>query len=110
MAFIKRKNEKNLTDLVGNVNQTITDDVSNQSVKFTNNVEIKNYREDAIRTLNILEKKGINIYDTNRFGGMYLKSKENESIKIAKIFEEKDTQNTGKSKQLNLTELLNIFN
>lgn len=37
--------------------------------------EIKTFRDQAIHVLNILDSKGINIYDENRKPGMYLRDK-----------------------------------
>ena len=67
MAFKKRDNQ-NILNNTENDNNIIE-----ENIKFSNNEEVKNYREDAIRTIEILEKKGINIYEENRYAGMYLK-------------------------------------
>ena len=40
------------------------------------NIEIKTYKQEAIEVLNILEQSGVDIYDPNRKGGMYLKRKD----------------------------------
>lgn len=82
MAFIKRDNQDNINKNVEESKQKVDD-----SSKFKHNPEeIKNYREDAIRTLNILEEKGINIYDESRYGGMYLKQNQTNERKLDKIF------------------------
>lgn len=41
-------------------------------------IEIKTFRDEVFETLEVLEKQGTNIYDTNRFGGMYLKQKKSD--------------------------------
>ena len=82
MAFRKRDNQDNIDKNLEESKQKVDD-----STKFRHNPEeIKNYREDAIRTLNILEKKGINIYDESRYGGMYLRQNQTNERKLDKIF------------------------
>ena len=82
MAFIKRDNQDNIDKNLEESKQKVND-----STKFKHNPEeIKNYREDAIRTLNILEEKGINIYDESRYGGMYLRQNQTNERKLDKIF------------------------
>lgn len=80
MAFKKRDNQNILNNTENN------EKVENESIKFSNNEEVKNYREDAIRTIEILEKKGINIYDENRYAGMYLKKEITDFHRLDKIF------------------------
>lgn len=90
MAFIKRDNQDNIDKNLEESKQKVDD-----STKFKHNPEeIKNYREDAIRTLNILEEKGINIYDESRYGGMYLRQNQTNERKLDKIF------NTTEEKEL----------
>lgn len=81
MAFKKRDNQ-NILNNTENDNSNIIDEFT----KFSNNEEVKNYREDAIRTIEILEKKGINIYDENRYAGMYLKKEITDFNRLDKIF------------------------
>lgn len=80
MAFKKRDNQ-NILNNTENDNNIIE-----ENIKFSNNEEVKNYREDAIRTIEILEKKGINIYDENRYAGMYLKKEITDFHRLDKIF------------------------
>lgn len=82
MAFKKRDNQ-NILNNTENDNNNIIDE---NETKFQNNEEVKNYREDAIRTIEILEKKGINIYDENRYAGMYLKKEITDFHRLDKIF------------------------
>lgn len=84
MAFKKRDNQNILNN---------TENVENESIKFSNNEEVKNYREDAIRTIEILEKKGINIYDENRYAGMYLKKEITDFHRLDKIFGTEENKN-----------------
>ena len=79
MAFKKRDNQ-NILNNTENDNNIIE-----ENIKFSNNEEVKNYREDAIRTIEILEKKGINIYDENRYAGMYLKKEITDFHRLDKI-------------------------
>ena len=81
MAFKKRDNQNILNNTENNSSNII-----DESTKFSNNEEVKNYREDAIRTIEILEKKGINIYDENRYAGMYLKKEITNFNRLDKIF------------------------
>ena len=82
MAFKKRDNQNILNNTENNDSNNIID----ENIKFSNNEEVKNYREDAIRTIEILEKKGINIYDENRYAGMYLKKEITDFHRLDKIF------------------------
>lgn len=82
MAFKKRDNQ-NILNNTENDNNNI---INENETKFQNNEEVKNYREDAIRTIEILEKKGINIYDKNRYAGMYLKKEITDFHRLDKIF------------------------
>lgn len=81
MAFKKRDNQNIL-----NNTENDNENVINETTKFSNDEEVKNYREDAIRTIEILEKKGINIYDENRYAGMYLKKEITDFHRLDKIF------------------------
>lgn len=81
MAFKKRDNQNILNNTENNSSNII-----DESTKFSNNEEVKNYRENAIRTIEILENKGINIYDENRYAGMYLKKEITDFNRLDKIF------------------------
>lgn len=83
MAFKKRDNQNILNNTENDNSNNIIDE---NETKFQNNEEVKNYREDAIRTIEILEKKGINIYDENRYAGMYLKKEITDFHRLDKIF------------------------
>ena len=83
MAFKKRDNQNILNNTENDNSNNIIDE---NETKFQNNEEVKNYREDEIRTIEILEKKGINIYDENRYAGMYLKKEITDFHRLDKIF------------------------
>lgn len=67
----------------------------------------KTYREEAIYIINLLKSQGIDIYDKNRYGGMYLHG--NNSAKISQIFDVKDNVEK-KENNLSQSELSKIFN
>lgn len=69
MAFVPR-NKDNGIERVADAGLS-----ENTSKKQTNYIipDEKSFKEQAIKVLNILESKGINIYDENRTPGMYLK-------------------------------------
>ena len=78
---------------------------------FNNRKEFKTYKDEAIEVLNILEQSGINIYDENNYGGMYLKRKASENIPkpLEKLFQE--TKNIPKNEEdINLNNLIQFFN
>lgn len=84
MAFISRKNIESIkTDIAISKNESkvIRNSESIQS-DIKNQVKAKTYLEMTIETLNILESKGINIYDKNRFGGMYLANSNKNKYQI----------------------------
>ena len=51
--------------------------------------EIRNFREQAIKVLNILDSQGINIYDSSRRPDMYIRKRLNKEsdVKIKRISE-----------------------
>lgn len=53
--------------------------------KFTD-VEVKSYRDEAIEVLTILEKKGIDLYAEDRYGGMELRQNKAKRNGINEIF------------------------
>lgn len=57
--------------------------------------EFKSYREEAIYVINLLKKQGVDIYDPNRYGGMYLKK---HNSKISNIF---NKEKTDSNKEIN---------
>lgn len=85
MAFIKREHKNNENGFVTDIESVTKPNIISDNEKF--NIKSKTYLEDAIDTLNILDKKGIDIYDESRYGGMYLNGKNKSEIKnIEKIF------------------------
>jgi hypothetical protein len=61
--------------------------------------EFQTYEEEAIYVLDLLKKQGVDIYDPNRTGGMYLKKK---SSKFNSIFKGK---NNKESEEINNNEI-----
>lgn len=84
MAFVSKKRTNSIKDIGDSQNKGIevgsvdggkqNKDNSVQAPKY-NIGEIKTFRDQAIQVLNILEAKGIDIYDETRTPGMYLRSK-----------------------------------
>lgn len=82
--------------------------------------EIRTFRDQAIRVLNELEKEGINIYDTNRKPGMYLKKRweryygvvpsETEEKLINHIFKENSSEEKSNSEDELPEGLKKLFN
>lgn len=73
MAFKPRRNKDNGIEKVAKTDLT---DFPNRTKEKPNSYSIpedRNWRDQAIKALNILESKGINIYDTSRTPGMYLR-------------------------------------
>lgn len=55
--------------------------------------EKKTFREQAIEVINILESKGIDIYDKNRTPGMYLKQQNKANKNLIKFLGGNNNQN-----------------
>lgn len=72
--------------------------------------EFKTYKEEAIYVINLLKKQGVDIYDPNRYGGMYLKK---HNSKISNIFNEEKTDSNkeinNKENQFDKNELSKFF-
>ena len=105
MGFVPRKNKNINTDLDVNVVNYLE---QNKKVEISSFDETEtNWKQQAIKVLNILEKDGINIYDENRTPGMYLKNNNNKNIspKIINILGE-NTQ-TNKETDSNISK--NLF-
>lgn len=88
------------------------DVIVSEPPKYTD-MQLKSFREQAIMVLNILDEKGINIYDNNRYGGMYLHGNRNanqEQSLIQKIkMQEKPVGNHEESEEKAPNNLLNLF-
>jgi hypothetical protein len=56
-----------------------------ESPKFGSS-KSKTWREEVFEVLDILEKEGINIYDENNHGGMYLNQQTKVPTKLKQIF------------------------
>jgi hypothetical protein len=56
--------------------------------------QLKTFKQQSCEVLDILEKNGINIYDEDRYGGMYLTHNKNKiSNNIKKYFHTKNEDN-----------------
>ena len=74
--------------------------------------EVTTYEELTIKVLDILERDGINIYDENRHGGMYLKTKHSNAEKIFQsVISEKNNQTIQPSENKKQTsqDIINFF-
>lgn len=61
--------------------------------------EIQSFKDQAIQVLNILESKGINIYDESRTPGMYLRPKKTERDNIINILSGRKSDSLGQHQQ-----------
>lgn len=95
MAFKKRQNiEQESVSKNGIFIKSGSDehsDSTSKSSKKESLPEFVDYRQEAIHTLNLLEKKGINIYDETRTPGMYLNGNKSPSKKIANFLGSSDS-------------------
>ena len=118
MAIIPRKNKKNIvfeessTEISSNLETSEKKHQSKSSKDLLSN-KGKSYNEMTIEVLEILEKKGIDIYDKNRMPGMYLKGNEKlrEQILLKKLSDDnnefEDFREDNSSNTVN--NLLNFF-
>lgn len=77
-------------------------------VSVYNKKVFKNYRDQAIEVLNILDSQGINIYSEDNFGGMYLKQNKSDKLlsKINGLFKTEEKEESTIDNEL----LSNFFN
>ena len=100
----ERKNKKIINDEPDS-RKVRTIEIEDENIKQPKNIdpnlrkEFKSYEEEAIYVVNLLKNQGVDIYDPNRYGGMYLKKK---SSKVKSIFNEK---NNKKSSDINNEEI-----
>lgn len=109
MAFILRKKIMGLKKVA---NAGLSEDSSKKQPKYIVPDE-KSFKEQAIKVLNILESRGINIYDENRTPGMYLNRdvKTSNSKKITEFLgglSEQNNQHQQPTEKLEISS--NIFN
>lgn len=89
MVFVNRKHkiEKEVSESISETNNSN----ENQEIKPPVHTEsqIRNFREQAIQVLNILESQGIDIYDPSRRPDMYIKKRMGQlnDTKIKRITE-----------------------
>lgn len=72
--------------------------------------DFKTYHEEACYVLDLLESKGVNIYEEGRTGGMYLKQRGN--AKLGHLFEKNNSDNDeiNNNNKINSETLSLIFN
>lgn len=100
--MIKRRNKE--------VEQIIESDSEDKNSESLFNIQRKTYEEQVVKVLDILEKKGINIYDTNRHGGMYLKNPKKQG-ELNKLFQQnKPVINNNDDNPKDLKNLFEFFN
>lgn len=95
---MRRKVDRNLNSAGDNRNKSIVSD------SVYTNEQIKTFKDEAISVLNILENQGINIYDNNRFGGMYLRQNKDKFIPeslIKSMSNKKDNKKESESDEVN---------
>lgn len=109
---IQKNTEKESTSLIDNelVDSPIlpTDD------------KIRNFKQQTIKVLNLLEQEGIDIYSEGRYGGMYLRNSD-ESKKIENVFKKlssiqqqkrkktEEKNNTNTTKETSSTENIGLL-
>jgi hypothetical protein len=98
----KRVREQAETEVIVEKQPSVT-------AKFLN-IETKSFKEQAIDILNILNSKGINIYDENNTPGMYLKRKSSidNSLK-QKFVQNNNSINNNEKETENKENLSNLF-
>jgi hypothetical protein len=97
--------------------ETIGNEVNNETSLpiVLSEKEIKTYKDEAILFLNELEKSGINIYDVNNYGGMYLTNNKNKHKNIlssnlkSKFIESNNIINKEDNKNNDLNNLFQHF-
>lgn len=86
MAFKKRvKNDKpTRTEKSVKVEDSVSVGLMNKKVDTSTPAEREaaGFKEQAKEVLNILESKGIDFYDENRTGGMYLRGRKSQTLKL----------------------------
>lgn len=107
----KRETTNNLNN--DNKNQNIESEIIKQPKNIDPSLrkEFKSYREEAIYVINLLKSQGVDIYDPNRYGGMYLK-KHNSKIPNIFIKEKTDSNKVinNEENQFDKNELSKFFN
>lgn len=122
MAIRKRVvNGEKVKRFDGLSGQSTTHQITDVPPKFTD-IEIKTFRDETLEVLDLLDNKGINIYDENNYPGMYLKTKTNTNRKIKSLFTDtpavvnktvnkSNKDNSGsETKEENNQNLNNLFN
>ena len=73
MAIRIRQKRNSDIEEVGDLNSSTSTSNDKKLSSIEEEKILRSFKEEAIRTLNILEKSGIDIYDENRTPGMYVK-------------------------------------
>lgn len=80
-------------------NQEIEEEIKQPStINPSLRKEFKTWEEEAKYVIGLLKEQGIDIYDKNRYGGMYLNSKKNN---LNHIFGEKKNKKPEDTKEVN---------
>jgi hypothetical protein len=87
-----------------NSEKTVSEDKTKKH-KF-NDIEIKTFKDEVIEVLNILDKNGVDIYDSSRYGGMYLNTVK-KPVGLRAKFKLSTTETTEAPK--NLPNLIDFF-
>jgi len=106
MAFKKRQKkiiENNKTSEQPKTQEQLI--LDNKKIKTQQEKLAESYLQQAITVLNILEEQGVNIYDENRFGGMYLRQNRSKVSRFVK--KKKQTETTDIKKKQFLQKILN---
>jgi hypothetical protein len=82
--------------------------VSPVSISIKNNEKFQSFHDEAVYVIQLLKKKGDDIYDENRFGGMYLHGNEGFRKQNMKIFKSASLVNKENDEEQNST-VENIF-
>lgn len=74
------------------------------------NQEFRTFTEEAIYVINLLKQNGVDIYDSNRYGGMYLNTQKNKNQSIKGLFsDESQSEPNRKVTETETQALTNFF-
>lgn len=78
-----------------------------KNIDPTRHKDFATYHEEACYVLDLLESKGVNIYDESRYGGMYLKH--SGQAKLGHVFERQNTENFESEQKIDNNSLAALF-
>lgn len=108
--MIKKRVKNNDDNKIGVINNSKDNELNNTPIKYNfSDIEIKTFEEKTIEVLNELEKSGVNIYDENRYGGMYLKRNNSNNISPHLVEKFKQSNQTNQEKSINTDLDVNIL-